>query len=120
MRDVAPASREAPSLGPRPAPGQAPTRGSSQARSPVLVWFRDDLRLSDHPALTAAAARGRPVICLYVFDEESPFIRPPQARPLGDASRWWLAQSLRALHQSLASLGQILLLQKGHSAQVNS
>jgi deoxyribodipyrimidine photo-lyase len=53
-----------------------------------------------------------------VFDEESPFIRPPQARPLGDASRWWLAQSLRALHQSLASLGQILLLQKGHSAQV--
>jgi len=24
--------------------------------APVLVWFRDDLRLNDHPALAAAAA----------------------------------------------------------------
>jgi deoxyribodipyrimidine photo-lyase len=30
-------------------------------RSPVIVWFRDDLRLADHPALSAAAATGAPV-----------------------------------------------------------
>ena len=29
---------------------------------PVIVWFRDDLRLSDHPALHAAAKTGAPVI----------------------------------------------------------
>ena len=36
---------------------------------PRIVWFRDDLRLSDHPALHAAADTGAPVICVYVFDE---------------------------------------------------
>jgi deoxyribodipyrimidine photo-lyase len=31
---------------------------------PVIVWFRDDLRLSDHPALRAGADSGSPVICV--------------------------------------------------------
>ncbi len=62
--------------------------------APCIVWFRDDLRLSDHPALHAAADRGAPVICLYVLDETA--ARCPR-RPLGGAARWWLAQSLRAL-----------------------
>jgi deoxyribodipyrimidine photo-lyase len=55
---------------------------------PNIVWFRDDLRLSDHPALHAAANTGAPVICLYVPDEASRGVRP-----LGGAVRWWLAQS---------------------------
>ncbi|MGA7995038.1 MAG: deoxyribodipyrimidine photo-lyase, partial [Bradyrhizobium sp.] len=62
--------------------------------SPCIIWFRDDLRLSDHPALHAASKTGKPVLCLYVFDEVSEALRPPGARPLGGASRWWLAQSL--------------------------
>ncbi|WP_433995390.1 deoxyribodipyrimidine photo-lyase [Bradyrhizobium macuxiense] len=37
---------------------------------PVIVWFRDDLRLSDHPALHGAASRGVPVVGLYVRDEQ--------------------------------------------------
>ena len=37
--------------------------------APCIVWFRDDLRLSDHPALHAASRTGAPVICLYVLDE---------------------------------------------------
>ena len=37
----------------------------------VIVWFRDDLRLSDHPALHEAAKSGAPVIGLYVLDEQS-------------------------------------------------
>ncbi len=32
-----------------------------------LVWFKRDLRVRDHAALTAAAARG-PVLCLYVYE----------------------------------------------------
>jgi hypothetical protein len=61
---------------------------------PGIVWFHDDLRLSNHLALHAAARTGGPVICLYVLDEESRALKG--ARPLGGAARWWLVQSLRA------------------------
>lgn len=79
---------------------------------PCIVWFRDDLRLSDHPALHAAASSGAPVTCLYVFDEAS------NARPLGGAARWWLAQSLRALQNSLNAIGSSLVLRKGPAAKI--
>ena len=38
------------------------------ASGPVVVWFRRDLRLHDHPALADALASGRPVAPLFVFD----------------------------------------------------
>jgi deoxyribodipyrimidine photo-lyase len=75
--------------------------------APVIVWFRDDLRLSDQPALSAAGATGAPVICLYVRDETA------DARPLGAASRWWLAHSLRALEADLKRIGGTLVLRRG-------
>ena len=30
--------------------------------APIIVWFRQDLRLSDNPALHAAAATGAPLM----------------------------------------------------------
>ncbi len=86
---------------------------SNPSLQPVIVWFRDDLRLSDHPALHTAVQSGAPVVCLYVLDEESTSLRPPHGRPLGGASRWWLAQSLRSLQASLKALGQSLVLRRG-------
>jgi deoxyribodipyrimidine photo-lyase len=59
--------------------------------SPALYWLRNDLRLADNAALTAAAAQG-PVIVLYVLDDET-----PGEWRLGGASRWWLHTSLEAL-----------------------
>ena len=88
---------------------------ADRSDAPCLVWFRDDLRLSDHPALHAAAATKRPVICLYVFDETS---RQTGARPIGGAARWWLAQSLRALEKRLGAAGVPLLLRKGSAARI--
>jgi deoxyribodipyrimidine photo-lyase len=82
---------------------------------PVIVWFRDDLRLSDHPALHAASGTGAPLICLYVFDEAS---RAPHMRRLGGAARWWLAQSLKALQASLRSAGTGLVLRRGPAANI--
>ena len=55
------------------------------------------------------------MICLYVFDETS---RSPGARPIGGAARWWLAQSLRSLQNSLAAHGVPLLLRKGPAAAI--
>ena len=43
---------------------------------PVIVWFRDDLRLADNPALNAAASSGRKIICIFLHDEESAGVRP--------------------------------------------
>lgn len=85
---------------------------------PVIVWFRDDLRLADHPALHAAARTGAPVVCLHVLDEQSGALKPPEARPIGGATRWWLAQSLRALNESLVRLGASLVRRKGPAARV--
>ncbi|MCA1387899.1 deoxyribodipyrimidine photo-lyase [Bradyrhizobium sp. IC3123] len=78
---------------------------------PVIVWFRDDLRLSDHPALHAAAKSGAPVLCLYVLDEAA-------GRAPGGAARWWLAQSLRALGAEIAARGGSLVLRRGPAAKV--
>ena len=88
---------------------------ASQSTLPCIVWFRDDLRLSDHPALHAAASTGRPVICVYVFDEPR---GSADARPLGGAARWWLAQSLRALQKRLNGLGLPLVLRQGPAAKI--
>lgn len=80
---------------------------------PALVWFRDDLRVADNPALLHAAQTGRPVVCLYVLDEESPSVRP-----LGGASRWWLHHSLAALAEQLDRLGVPLSIRSGPAARV--
>jgi deoxyribodipyrimidine photo-lyase len=65
-------------------------------RKPVILWFRQDLRLSDNPALHAAAARDAPVLPLYILDD----VNAGEWAP-GAASRWWLQQSLVALDESL-------------------
>ncbi len=81
-------------------------------QSPVIVWFRDDLRLADNPALRAAMNHQAPVIALYVLDEESPGIRP-----LGGAAKWWLHHSLRELTSALAKLNILLFLRHGVAAR---
>lgn len=81
--------------------------------SPSIVWFRDDLRLADNPALRAAIDRGEPVIALYVFDEESPGIRA-----IGGAARWWLHHSLASLDARLRDRGGALVLRRGPAERI--
>lgn len=81
--------------------------------TPSLVWFRDDLRVDDNPALAAAMEDGGPVLALFVLDEVSPGMRP-----LGGAARWWLHHSLLSLQRDLAGLGIPLLLHRGAAIEV--
>lgn len=81
--------------------------------SPTIVWFRDDLRLDDHPALSAALERGAPVVAVFVLDDAS-----PEIRPIGAASRWWLHHSLLALDASLREQGGRLVLRRGPAEAV--
>jgi deoxyribodipyrimidine photo-lyase len=83
------------------------TTETAPRESPVIVWFRRDLRLADNPALGQALTTGRPVLPLYIHDEGGP------VRPAGAASLWWLDGSLRALASDLASRGAPLILRRG-------
>lgn len=82
------------------------------AEPPIVVWFRADLRLEDHPALAAAAAQ-EPIVALYVLDDVS-----PGRWALGGAARWWLDGSLRALSAELARHGVNIVLRKGAAEDV--
>ncbi len=59
------------------------------------MWFRQDLRLADNPALRAACAQGK-VLPLYIVDDTHAGDWQP-----GEASNWWLHQSLAALDEAL-------------------
>ena len=61
----------------------------------AVCWFRQDMRLSDNPALSAAAEHQH-VLPVYVLDTKNPGTFVP-----GAASQWWLHCSLHALNQSL-------------------
>ncbi|WP_396328721.1 cryptochrome/photolyase family protein [Burkholderia anthina] len=76
--------------------------------APAIVWFRDDLRVTDQPALTRAVASGRPLVCVHVDDTGA-----GAGRALGGATRWWLHGALAALDAALARHGGRLLLLRG-------
>ena len=60
-----------------------------------IVWFRQDLRLHDNPALEFASSVGK-VLPIYILDEKN----GSDWRP-GKASRWWLNGSLQSLDRSM-------------------
>ncbi|WP_448189734.1 cryptochrome/photolyase family protein [Azospirillum sp. sgz301742] len=84
---------------------------SSPISSPIIVWFRRDLRLADNPALTVAAAGAGPVVPVFVLEDDA-------APPPGAAARWWLHHSLESLAADLARLGVPLLLRRGEPSAV--
>ncbi|GAA2914206.1 deoxyribodipyrimidine photo-lyase [Microbacterium keratanolyticum] len=79
----------------------------------TLVWFRDDLRLSDHAALHAAAESGDDIVALFVLEDESAHVRA-----LGGAAAWWLHHSLTALRAALAERDVPLILRRGAAEQI--
>jgi deoxyribodipyrimidine photo-lyase len=78
--------------------------------SPSIVWFRQDLRLRDNPALRAAIQRGGPVVPVFVWAPEEEGDWAP-----GSASRWWLHHSLRSFNDELNEVGSRLIIRHGGS-----
>ncbi len=78
----------------------------------ALVWFRNDLRLADNPALQAALEAGQTPVCVYIHapDEEG-------AWAPGAASNAWRHCSLAALDARLRDKGSRLRLFAGPSLQ---
>jgi deoxyribodipyrimidine photo-lyase len=57
-----------------------------------IIWFRNDLRVSDNAVINYCIENKRKVLPIYIYD---PFTS------LGSASKWWLKQSLISLDKSL-------------------
>ena len=73
-----------------------------------IVWFKKDLRCSDHEPLSSAALSEYPVLPIYVFE--------PDYWEQTDVSRrhWeFTKQSLEFLRADLASMGQALVFRRG-------
>ena len=81
------------------------------APTPAIVWFRRDLRLTDHPALAAAAASGQPLIPLYIRSDWN-----GSHRWTGPIRQQFLCQSLASLDANLRSLGSRLVIRHGSRA----
>lgn len=78
----------------------------------TLLWFRRDLRLADHPALTRAAERGK-VLPVYIIDPED------WAHKATSARQWdFIAECLTELREEMALAGQPLLIRVGPTLQV--
>ena len=82
--------------------------------TPELVWFKRDLRITDHSPLVAAAKRGQ-VICLYIYE--------PDLIGADDFSKrhlLFINDSLTELDRDLRRLGSRLLIRRGDAVDVIS
>jgi deoxyribodipyrimidine photo-lyase len=78
--------------------------------APLILWFRRDLRLGDHPMLAAAVATGRPLLPVFVLDAET--------EALGAAAKWRLGLGLARFAEALAGIGSRLILRRGAALPV--
>jgi len=78
--------------------------------SPILLWLRRDLRLSDHPALSAACETGRPIIPLWILDEV--------VERHGACPKWRLSLGASHFADVLAAMGSRLILRRGRAVDV--
>ena len=65
------------------------------AKNINVIWFRQDLRLADNPALTNALEDGK-TLPIFIFDDFN-----SKEHVNGAASKWWLHHSLIKLNKSL-------------------
>ena len=75
----------------------------------AIFWFRQDLRLSDNPALTEAA-KHKVVMPIYIMDNYN-----AHAHSMGATSRCWLYYSLQSLN---TSLGGELSIYQGNPVEI--
>lgn len=81
--------------------------------APAIVWFRRDLRLTDHPALHAATASHASLLPLFIHapDEDGDWAA-------GAAGRWWLHHSLASLQAALRRHHVDLHIGRGESLSI--
>ena len=79
----------------------------------AIVWFYRDLRLADHPALSAAVGRHGRIVPVFILDNAG-----GDEWPAGAATRWWLHHSLHELDAALRKRGSCLVVRQGDSRRI--
>lgn len=79
----------------------------------TLVWFRNDLRIEDNPALYAAIKLEKPILAIYIWNSDN-----NKVRSLGKASMIWLHHALESLEKELKHYGVKLIIQKGRTLSI--
>jgi deoxyribodipyrimidine photo-lyase len=82
----------------------------SHRRARALVWFRRDLRVDDHAALSDAMRVADAVHCAFLFDTEI-----LQSLPPGDARVTFIWESVRELKAALRARGGALHVLHGRA-----
>ena len=77
----------------------------------IIVWFRQDLRLNDNPALQSALNGKNAVTPVFIDDNDC-------GRQPGIMGRWWRDKSLAQLNDALKSRGSRLVFRKGRAQEV--
>lgn len=83
----------------------------------LLLWFKHDLRLDDHPAVQAALEADR-VLPVFVLDPAWLHVTPFGTRPLGVHRAGFLLESLQALDVELRRRGSNLLVLHGQAERL--
>lgn len=81
----------------------------------ALVWFRQDLRLTDNPALSHAVNDRQRIIPVFVHAPQEYGSWTP-----GAASNWWLHHSVTSLAAALSERGSRLVVRCGSSIETLS
>lgn len=81
--------------------------------TPIIVWFRSDLRIHDHPALAAAARDGVSIVPLFILNEDL----LQGSFSSGNRNRF-LLESLSDLKTSLKNKGGDLVIRKGDATEI--
>ena len=74
-----------------------------------IMWFRQDLRLNDNPALDALNRKYKKIIPIYILDNKV---------DMGSATKWWLSQSLLELDLSLKKINSKIFFFKGNPGTI--
>lgn len=86
---------------------------TKEIQNPVIVWFRQDLRLQDNDALNAAIETGKPIIPLYIKEDESRI-----HWKMGSSGCFWLHYSLLDLESQFKKLNLKLIIRQGNPMEV--
>ena len=79
----------------------------------IIVWYRSDLRLHDHPALWSAAEAGDFVVPVFIFND-----RLLTGKHAGSNRNRFLLECLSDLRTSLQAIGGDIVLRSGNPAEV--